>query len=172
MSEQISLTLSSPQSPAQRGFVFSAPLFWHDAPMPLPPQPTTGLKTHSHPSAELSRSGLWFVLVGVAASLTHMGVFALLERRVWPELANASGFVVAFFVSFFGHRLLSFAGTRTPARTSLLRFGLTALAGFAANELVFSLLLRGLGWPSMLALVAGLAVAGRCRPPKPSRSNT
>jgi len=111
------------------------------------------------PRAALARSGGWFLLVGVAASLTHMAVFALLQHQMWPELANASGFVVAFFVSFFGHRFLSFSDTSTAAHTSLLRFGITALAGFGANELVFSLLLRGAGWPSLLALVAGLAVA-------------
>lgn len=110
------------------------------------------------------RSGhslLWFGVVGVAAALTHIAVFALLEvtTRLWPEVANALGFGVAFFVSFFGHRGLSFQGTGVPLWASLRRFAVTALGGFATNEMVFVLLLRGVGWPSGLALLAALVVA-------------
>jgi hypothetical protein len=35
------------------------------------------------------------------------------QVRLWPELANALGFVVAFGVSFVGHRWLSFRGAGT-----------------------------------------------------------
>ena len=106
-----------------------------------------------------ARSGLWFLAVGAGASLTHMLVFALLEHRLWPEAANACGFAVGFFVSFFGHRLLSFADTSTSVGTSFMRFLATALAGFATNELVFILLLRAFGWPSLVALFFALAAA-------------
>ena len=106
-----------------------------------------------------ARSGLWFLVVGASASATHVLVFALLEHRIWPELANALGFLVAFFVSFFGHRFLSFTDASTSAQTSLLRFAVTALAGFASNEAIFVLLYRILGWPSLVALVCGLVLA-------------
>ncbi|BCO26315.1 hypothetical protein MIZ03_1195 [Rhodoferax lithotrophicus] len=78
---------------------------------------------------------------------------------MWPELANALGFCVAFVVSFAGHRLLSFKDAGTSVSTSLLRFAATALAGFASNELVFMLLLRVLGLPSLLALFLALLFA-------------
>lgn len=107
----------------------------------------------------MSRSAFWFLLVGGAAALTHMAVFAITQHRLWPELANALGFGVAFFVSFGGHRLLSFRGAATTLGQSLTRFAATALAGFAVNEFVFVALLRGLGWPSMPALLAALGVA-------------
>jgi putative flippase GtrA len=100
-----------------------------------------------------------FMGVGVAAALTHMAVFGLLQTRMWPEWANALGFVVAFGVSFGGHRALSFAGTSRPVTQSLWRFVITALLGFAVNELVFVGLHRGLLWPSWLALIAGLVLA-------------
>jgi len=106
-----------------------------------------------------ARTGLWFGVVGVAAALTHAAVFGLLKSAVWPELANAAGFAVAFFVSFFGHRFLSFQDAGTGLWTSLRRFAATALLGFAVNEAVFVLLLRGLGWPSWPALIAALVVA-------------
>lgn len=107
----------------------------------------------------MSRTGFWFLVVGVAAALTHAAVFALARPLLWPELANALGFGVAFFVSFFGHRRLSFHGTSTPFWPSLRRFAVSALAGFATNEAVFIALLRGLGWPSALALFAAMVAA-------------
>lgn len=107
----------------------------------------------------LAGSGLWFLVVGAGAALTHAAVFALALPWMRPELANALGFVIAFGVSFAGHRSLSFRGSRTGLRQSLLRFALTALAGFAVNESLFTLLLRGAGWPSWLALFAAMGVA-------------
>ena len=86
-----------------------------------------------------ARTGLWFGVVGVAAALTHAAVFGLLQSALWPELANAAGFAVAFFVSFFGHRFLSFQDAGTGLWTSLRRFAATALLGFAVNEAVFVL---------------------------------
>ena len=107
----------------------------------------------------MSASTRWFLVVGGVAALTHMAVFALAQAHMWPEVANALGFGVAFFVSFAGHRLLSFRDAATSVRTSFGRFLITALAGFAANEGVFVLLLRGLGWPSLVALFFALVFA-------------
>ena len=107
----------------------------------------------------MSASTLWFLVVGASAALTHMAVFALTQHQIWPELANALGFSVAFFVSFAGHRLLSFKDAGTSVGTSLRRFALTAVAGFASNEVVFVLLLRWLAAPALLALAAALVFA-------------
>lgn len=107
----------------------------------------------------MNASTFWFLAVGGSAALTHMTVFALTQHHMWPELANALGFCVAFFVSFAGHRLLSFKDAATSVRTSLGRFAVTALAGFVSNEIVFVLLLRTLGWPALVALFAALVFA-------------
>lgn len=107
----------------------------------------------------MSASTFWFLAVGGGAAATHMGVFALAQAHMWPELANALGFVVAFFVSFSGHRLLSFKDAGTSVATSFRRFAVTALAGFASNEVVFVLLLRALELPSLLALFLALLFA-------------
>lgn len=104
-------------------------------------------------------SGLWFLVVGASAALTHIAVFALAQPYLLAELANAAGFVVAFGVSFGGHRRLSFRDAGTTLAQSFARFSLTALAGFAANEAVFALLLRVAGWPALLALLAALVAA-------------
>jgi len=107
----------------------------------------------------MSRSGLWFLLVGGAAALTHLLVFAAVAHALWPELANALGFAVAFCVSFVGHRLLSFQDAATSVRHSLGRFAVTAVLGFGSNELVFVALLRGLLWPSLAALFVAMVAA-------------
>jgi hypothetical protein len=84
-------------------------------------------------------------------------VFGLAKSWLWPELANALGFVVAFGVSF-GATAGSLS-RRRHRRGRARRFAVTAVAGFAVNEAVFSLLLRGAGWPSWLALFAAMGVA-------------
>ncbi len=88
-----------------------------------------------------------------------MVVFALVAPFMLPELANASGFCVAFVVSFVGHRWLSFQDADTTLWQSLRRFGATALAGFVSNELMFILLLRVLDLPNLLALFLALVFA-------------
>ena len=107
----------------------------------------------------MSSSIPWFLVVGVTAALTHALVFGLAQPHMWPEAANALGFVVAFFVSFAGHRLLSFKDAGTTLIQSLMRFGVTALGGFATNEIVFTLLLRGLGWSAWPALFTAMVLA-------------
>ena len=106
-----------------------------------------------------AREGFWFIVVGTAAAATHAAVFWLAQHVVLAEAANALGFVVAFFVSFAGHRHLSFQDAGTGVGQSLARFATTAIAGFAANEAVFAMLLRWAGWPSWLALFTAMLVA-------------
>lgn len=108
-------------------------------------------------------SGLWFIAVGSAAALTHLAVFALLHQRLvpgaWPEAVNAVAFLVAFLVSFAGHRLLSFKDAGTTLKQSFARFALTASLGFLANELVFSSLLHIFNVPALPALLVALTLA-------------
>lgn len=110
----------------------------------------------------MKSTAFWFLVTGASAALTHMGVFALaqfLQPELWPEAANALGFGVAFVVSFVGHRWLSFKGTSTPMPQSLRRFGVTAVAGFVCNEVVFMVLTRHYGWWGLWALFVALVVA-------------
>ena len=107
-------------------------------------------------------SGFWFVLVGASAALTHMAVFTvvlLLVPTLWPEIANVAGFLIAFFVSFVGHRRFSFQDAGTSLMQSFLRFAATAVAGFVTNEAVFIMLFRVLALPTWLALISGIAVS-------------
>jgi putative flippase GtrA len=105
------------------------------------------------------RTGFWFLVVGAAAAAVHMAVFLMTAPYLWPEVANAVGFCVAFVVSFVGHRWLSFNDADTTLWQSLRRFSVTALAGFAANEVMFVALLRGLNLPDWVALFLALVFA-------------
>ncbi len=108
------------------------------------------------------RTGFWFVLVGASAALTHMAVFTLvllLVPTLWPELVNVAGFLVAFLVSFVGHRRLSFQDADTSLLQSFMRFAATAVAGFVTNEAVFIALFRVLELPTWLALIGGIVVS-------------
>ena len=107
----------------------------------------------------MKSSGFWFLAVGGTAALVHMGVFELARPSMWPEVATALGFCVAFFVSFAGHRLLSFKDAGTSVQQSFARFAVTAVAGFFSHEIVFSLLLRALALPPLLALFIALVFA-------------
>ena len=88
-----------------------------------------------------------------------MAVYAGLRHWTLAEVANAIGFVVAFGVSFAGHRSLSFRDTSVNVGQSLLRFAGTASAGFVCNEAVFMLLHRLLHWSDLLALSIAMVVA-------------
>jgi len=108
-------------------------------------------------------TGIWFILVGASAGLTHLFIYFICTHwfGVINEWANAIGFVVAFFVSFTGHRKLSFKDSDTTIQQSLFRFLVTALAGFLTNELIFVLLFRLLelnDWFALFTAIAGAAV--------------
>ena len=97
--------------------------------------------------------------MGAAAALVHVGVFEATRRVLPPEIANLIGFGIAFLVSFYGHRFLSFKDARTSLATSFGRFIVTALAGLTTNEAVFVLLFRVFDWAATPALVGGLLFA-------------
>jgi putative flippase GtrA len=116
------------------------------------------------PKASSFRSAFWFIVVGGCAALTHLGVYTVCINifDFIKEAANACGFVVAFFVSFAGHRYLSFKDFKAPAKRSLWRFLCTALLGFFTNEALFTILWRVLGVNSWLALFIAIFCAAAC----------
>jgi putative flippase GtrA len=103
-----------------------------------------------------------FALVGIAATLTHAGVSALLLEigHVHAMLANLAGFVVAFGVSFSGHYYWSFSHLRqhNAALKAMLRFFLIAVSGFALNSSVLALWLSFTPWPDLLGLMVSIAI--------------
>lgn len=101
---------------------------------------------------------LRFGIVGLTAAAVHYWVvIGLVElAHIAPLHANVGGFVVAFWVSYFGHRHWTFsdavASHADGAHPSFIRFLAVALLGFCMNQLLFYLLLRYVGLPYYVAL--------------------
>lgn len=104
-------------------------------------------------------SVFWFVIVGALAALTHYCVAVVLEYQgASAHVANISGFVCAFPVSYVGHRFFSFAAHNAPHKQALFKFFLVALTGFMANHALLLLLLALTPMPFWLALAIVMVV--------------
>ncbi|MBQ5429302.1 MAG: GtrA family protein [Neisseriaceae bacterium] len=77
----------------------------------------------------LSFQAARFIIVGIAATLTDLGVSSLLLKIFgWHEtLCAAIGFAVAFWVSYFGHRFFTFRTFGNPFKFFLLAVSMLAL---------------------------------------------
>jgi putative flippase GtrA len=108
--------------------------------------------------------GVRFIAVGTTAAAVHWGAVRLAVETLGlvPLGANVVGWMIAFVVSFSGHRYWTFAATSgRDTGQSLWRFGLVSLGGFVLNELSYAAVLRmgGLRYDLALGLVlVGLAV--------------
>lgn len=109
--------------------------------------------------AELVRFGV----VGVGAMLVHLGAVSLwlVPAGMTPLAANVLGFLLAFGVSYWGHRHLTFRAAHVAHRHALPRFFSVACLGFAGNEVLYALLLRftPLDYRLALLLVLGAVAA-------------
>lgn len=95
-----------------------------------------------------------FLIVGGVATATHMLVATLLfalYAAPSPYWVNVVAFIVAFMVSFYGHRHITF-----QIRGSLRRFLLVALGGFLANNAILTGCLT-LGFTSFASVIIATA---------------
>ncbi|MGV0879133.1 GtrA family protein [Martelella sp. FLE1502] len=95
-----------------------------------------------------------FAGVGGVATLVHMGTAALL-LWIFPALpaafVNLLAFMVAFLVSFYGHRHLTFY-----TRGRMHRFLIVALCGFALNNVILYVALAS-SIPKLIAIIIATA---------------
>lgn len=113
------------------------------------------LRTHLAQHASV----FWFGVVGALAALTHYCVAVVLEyQSASAHVANVSGFLSAFPVSYFGHRFFSFASQNAPHTQALPKFFLVAVTGFMANHLMLLALLTFMSLPFWLALAIVMVV--------------
>ena len=100
-----------------------------------------------------------FGVVGVAAAVVHFStvVWLVQEFAYVPLLANVAGFLLAFQVSYFGHRLWTFSETSVLHREAYPK--LIAIQGmnFSLNEMLYYLFLS-LHLPYQFALLIVLGV--------------
>lgn len=86
-----------------------------------------------------------FGIVGVGATLVHVGVALLLKHMLLADEQggfflipiNIAAFLVAFAVSFLGHYHWTFEVTGSKKR-SLIRFFVVAVAGLCASSVVLA----------------------------------
>ena len=105
----------------------------------------------------MKRELLVFGCVGVSALLAHFVIVSLwlVPAGLPPLAANVVAFLLAFQVSYWGHRQLTFRAQHVPHRQSLPRFLGVAGLSFALNEALYFVLLRftALDYRSALLLV-------------------
>ena len=102
-----------------------------------------------------------FGIIGVLAALTHYAIaITLTNSGMLPAWANLIAFVIAFWVSYFGHRYFSFDAGDVSHQQTLPRFILVAVLGFILNESLLLLMLHftsitiALGLPFIIILTA------------------
>lgn len=97
---------------------------------------------------------LRFMFVGGIATLVHMSVAAAalaVNHDLSAFTANVIAFAVAFLVSFYGHRHLTFS-----KRGSMRRFLVVALGGFVLNTTILAIALA-LSAPKLIAIIIATA---------------
>jgi len=76
-----------------------------------------------------------FTTTGAAAALTHYSIVMLLfKRNIALQYANLIAFLLAYWVSYFGHRIFTFKAQHISHRHTLPKFTLVAGLGFLFNE--------------------------------------
>jgi putative flippase GtrA len=78
----------------------------------------------------------WFAIIGLLASCVHYVVAVVFELMHFtsPAMANVTGFLLAFPVSYLGHTKFSFAGHTATHQQALPKFFGVALTGFLINQ--------------------------------------
>ena len=99
-----------------------------------------------------------FGLVGGLAAATHFGVALCASQFMHLLLANCLGFVVAFWVSFFGHYYVSFQVKQTLTLQSAGKFGVVAVTGFLLNQLIVASLEHFSHWQDADILLTAIVI--------------
>lgn len=81
-----------------------------------------------------------FLFIGTLAALTHVSIVAYLDLH--PLLSNIIAFLIAFIISFLGHKYLTFSSLHNQKKLKLPYFFLVAISALVFNESLYFLLLR------------------------------
>ena len=85
----------------------------------------------------------WFGVIGISALLVHFLLVTLLvPLGLQPLVANVLAYLLAFQVSYWGHRLKTFEAGHLSHRQTLPRFFAVASLSFLLNEALYFLLLH------------------------------
>jgi len=110
------------------------------------------MNNRMHLFAQLLRFGI----VGLTAAALHFSIVvgAVEYLALLPLIANVFAFAFAFQISYWGHRLWTFAGTTSLHREAFPKLMLIQVINFAANESLFYIFLNlNLPYPVALLIV-------------------
>jgi putative flippase GtrA len=115
------------------------------------------------PRFKASKRGFYFLGIGGIAALVHVGLVLCFVTffNLHPLLANGFAFLIAFQISFFGHKNLTFALLLDKKILRLPHFFMVATSAGLINEGLYFLLLHYtrinylLGLILVLGLVSG-----------------
>lgn len=110
-------------------------------------------------SPNLSTRLFYFLMVGGIAALVHLLiVLGLVSHwQIHPLIANVIAFLIAFHVSFLGHKHLTFSKLKEQKQLSLPHFFIVAASAGIVNECLYFLILR---YTQLNYLVALILVLG------------
>ncbi|AJC48251.1 GtrA family protein [Allofrancisella guangzhouensis] len=96
----------------------------------------------------------YFLIIGALASLVNFVlVFIIVDLNITkPLIANFFAYLIAFNVSYFGHRYFTFSKTTQSHKKAASQFFINALIGLALNEGIYSVLLHVLHIQYLIAL--------------------
>jgi len=86
----------------------------------------------------------FFVIVGCAAAATHwlIAVGCVEYLGLTPLAGNVVGWLIAFFVSFWGHFRFTFRQSEQVWHVAARRFFFISALGFAVNQAAYAVLLH------------------------------
>lgn len=95
-------------------------------------------------SLNLKHRLFYYVGIGTTAASTHILIVFLLVKYAgfYALAANIFAFLIAFNVSFFGHKYLTFSHLHDEKTLSLPHFFLVAISAGVLNEGLYFLALR------------------------------
>ena len=101
-----------------------------------------------------------FGVIGVTAATVHFSIVVCLveTHTLTPLYANVIAFLIAFQISYWGHRSWTFAGTTTTHRVAIPRLFAVGTSGLALNQSLFYFFLTFAQLPYPLALLAVLTI--------------
>lgn len=107
-----------------------------------------------------TQQALFFSGIGGSAALTHLLIVLNLVSHfaIEPLLANVIAFFIAFNVSYFGHKYLTFSQLDNQKQLSLPHFFLVAASAGLLNEVLYFILLKytSIHYLGALIMVLGL----------------
>lgn len=102
----------------------------------------------------LKKQAFYFLIIGALASIVNfILVFIIVHLGLAkPLVANFFAFLIAFNISYFGHRFLTFSTTTQSHTKAGSQFFINALIGLIINEITYYVLLHILYIQYLVAL--------------------